>query len=230
VLEGIEAGFFDDSERMARLTVAFASRYLDALDAFRAGKRPTLSWLVAFEATARWRPLILQHLLAGINAHINLDLGIAAARTAPGDALTDLRRDFDRINEILASLIGHVQGGLTEVSPWVGLLDRFGARHDDVMMRFSLTVARTQAWRFATELAPLASADQAGPIRTRDAGVARLGRTVLHPGLPLSAGLLLIRTREQGDVRRNLEVLARLPAPSLDEVEARVADERAAPE
>jgi hypothetical protein len=88
---------------------------------------------------------MLQRLLVGINAHINLDLGIAAAETAPGQALAGLRRDFDRINEIIASLITRVEHDIAGVSPWIGLLDRIGGRHDDVIVRFSIEVARTEA-------------------------------------------------------------------------------------
>lgn len=226
VKEGVETGFFDDAERMERLDVVFANRYLDALAAFERGEPATRSWQVAFEAAARWRPLVLQHLLVGINAHINLDLGIAAAQTAPGDELPSLRRDFDRINEILALVIARVQRNLGEVSPWIGLLDRIGGRCDDEIIRFSIVVARAEAWRFATELAPLCSDQWAGPISGRDARMAHLAGVVLNPGL-LGAGLLVIRARESSDARRIIEMLTRVPPPPLATVEARIHDERA---
>jgi hypothetical protein len=226
VLEGIESGFFDDAERMRRLDVAFANRYLTAVQQHWDGVMPTKAWDVAFQAASTTRPIVLQHLLVGINAHINLDLGIAAAETAPGPALARLRGDFDRINEILASLLGGIEADLAEISPWIGLLDRIGGRHDEELVKFSIEVARTEAWRFATELAPLAREHWPGPIGARDARAARLAGTVLNPGW-LSVGLLLIRTRETRDVRRNIEVLSRVPAPDLRAVEAAVQLERA---
>lgn len=228
VAEGIAAGFFDDGPRMERLDVTFASRYLDALAAHQAGRPPTRSWDLAFRATAQARPLIVQHLLVGMNAHINLDLGIAAATTAPGNALPGLRRDFDRINEVLAQMIGGIEGDVAEVSPWIGLLGRIGGRHDDEIVRFSIEVARTEAWRFAVELAPLARADWATAISARDARVRRLGRRILDPGL-LAPGLAVIRARESNDVRRVIRVLTGIPAPSLARVEAAVRSERAGP-
>src|SRR6266508_5418425 len=121
VAEGIASGFFDDCERMERFDVTFADRYLAALAGFEHGGKPAWSWERAFGAAAASRPIILQHLLVGINAHVNLDLGIAAAATAPGPALPGLRRDFDRINEILGALIAGVESDLAEVSPWMGL-------------------------------------------------------------------------------------------------------------
>ncbi|HWC10520.1 MAG TPA: DUF5995 family protein [Acidimicrobiales bacterium] len=229
VAEGIASGVFDDGPRMERLDVAFATRYISALDLYEHGGRPTRSWELAFAAAESPRPSVLQHLLVGINAHINLDLGIAAAETAPGPALPGLRRDFDRINEILAMLVDGIGHDLAEISPWIGLLERLGGRHDDEVVRFSIEVARSEAWRFATELAPLSRDAWGGPIGARDARTARLAKVVLNPGL-LSVGLLLIRARESTDVGRNIEVLTRVRPPELHEVESRVRQERASRE
>ncbi|MDP8970325.1 MAG: DUF5995 family protein [Actinomycetota bacterium] len=225
VKQGIDEGFFDDGERMRRLDVVFANRYLEALAQFERGQRPTRSWELALAAAAGWRPIILQHLLVGINAHINLDLGIAAAQTAPGQALAGLRRDFDRINEILALLIAQIQRDIDEVSPWIALLDRIGGRSDEELVKFSLEVARTTAWWFATELAPLDPDQWAGATRARDTSTARMARVVLHPGL-LSAGLLAIRSRETNQVPRVIDVLSRVRPPALETVEARVRQAR----
>jgi hypothetical protein len=228
VAEGVADGFFDDGARMELLDVTFAGRYLAALHRHEQGVAGTRSWDLAFEATRNRRPIILQHLLAGINAHINLDLGIAAATTAPRTALPELRRDFDRINEILAGLIAGIEHDLAEVSPWIGALDWIGGRHDEEIVRFSIEVARTEAWRFATELAPLATGDWSGPIGARDARIAHVAKKILSPGL-LSVGLMVIRARETNDVRRVIEVLNRVEPPDLDVVEARVREARAVP-
>ena len=227
VAEGIDRGFFDDAERMHRLDVIFAQRYLDARAALRDDRPATSSWDAAFTAARRWRPVIAQHLLLGVNAHINLDLGIAAALAAPGDQLAPLRRDFDRINEILGSLVAEVMRDLGRVSPWIRLLDSVGGRTDDEFIRFSVTVARTEAWQFATELALLPPDQHAGPIATRDARVARLSRRVLYPGVVLGAALLAVRIRETGDVRRVIDVLRGMPGPPLEVVEERVRSARA---
>ena len=226
VAEGIGSGFFDDADRMQHLDVTFANRYLAGLATYQAGGTPTRSWTMAFDAAKTSRPIILQHLLLGINAHINLDLGIAAASTAPGDALPGLRRDFDRINEILASLLSDIAHSIDEVSPWIGLLDRLGGHHDDELVRFSIEMARTEAWRFATELAPLPLDHWPGPIGARDTNIARFAGTVLHPGL-LGLGLLLIRSRESNDVAKVIRVLNGVPGPDLAAVEAAVQQARA---
>lgn len=206
VRDAILAGRFDDPNRMARLDRVFAERYLDAYSAWRSGDPVTDSWSAAFSASRRWRPIIVQQLLVGMNAHINLDLGIAAATVAPGAQLTGLRSDFDVINEVLAGLIDGIMHDVNEVSPWVGFLDRFGGRTDQALVRFSIEVARRQAWELATELA--ASPGQWDSIiRVRDTATAQFATTILRPGTILPAGLFLIRLRESNDVAGIIDAL-----------------------
>jgi len=218
VQEALEAGTFDDPARMERLDTLFADRYLDACEARAAGRPATASWELTFAAATRWRPLVLQHLLVGINAHINLDLGIAAARCSPGDQLPGLRRDYDRINAILAAMIERIQGDLRGISPWMGILDRIGVRTQHEVVRFSIVTARAGAWRFATDLAATPEPGWDAAIADRDRAVARVGERVLHPGVVASTGLLLARLREQGDVVANLQHLRSSTTPSPAEV------------
>ena len=221
VKEGIEQGFFEDGPRMERLDVVFASRYLDALATFESGGKPTEAWQVAFEAAGRWRPLILQQLLVGINAHINLDLGIAAAEIAPGDELQKLRTDFDRINEILFSLVEEVEKELGSLSPLIAWLERIGGKLDEILVRFSLRIARESAWSLAEKLAPLPQDQWSSIVKGRDAFTADLGREILSPGPFLRYGLMLIRLFESNDIRHNIEVLASTEDPDLEHVESR---------
>ncbi len=100
VRDGLSSGRFSNGPLMEQLDVVFASRYLDALATFQAGKAATRSWMLAFRGCDDANLLILQQLLSGMNAHINLDLGIAAAQTCPGDQLPQLKPDFDEINNV----------------------------------------------------------------------------------------------------------------------------------
>ena len=68
-------------------------------------KSPTRVWRFAFDRSRSGGLLILQNLLLAINAHINLDLGVVAGTTFRGQALEDFHDDFNRINDILGSLI-----------------------------------------------------------------------------------------------------------------------------
>jgi len=209
VKEGIEQGRFQNGERMAQLDVTFANRYLTAYELHRQKRQPTAAWQLSFEAAEQWRPLILQDLLLGINAHINLDLGIAAVESCPGSHLPPLQHDFDEINAILASLVQPVQQEIGSVSPWIGFLEKIDPRADDAIINFSMRVARDEAWRFALRLNPLDEQQRTAAIAQRDLEVARFGRLVHHPpGVYFKLGLLAIRLRESNDIPKVIDVLS----------------------
>ena len=196
-----EAGGFDDSERMVEFASAFARRYLDAAHARRAGRPTTNSWATAFDASRRWKPVVLQHLMLGMNAHINLDLGVVTAELGDTYGIDQMAGDFRRINDLLASMVESCQRGVSDVSPWMGLLDRMGGRTDTVFVRFSLVRARDVAWHTAQRLAPLPTAARRDAIEQLDQDVARLGALVLDGPLPVDLALVAVRLRERRHVR-----------------------------
>ena len=200
---------FDDGPRMEHLDVTFANRYLAALDSFRRGANLSKCWLVALQATAEWSPIILQHLLIGMNAHINFDLGIAAQATAPGAELLSLQRDFDQINSILGRMIIKIRTDVEEVSPWIKLLDRLDPAAEDKLINFSLDKARQSAWLVAVMINSTPPADLTRKLRILDDGVTMLGTLVRSPkNLLLRLGLHLIRARESSDVQHVIDALS----------------------
>jgi hypothetical protein len=94
-------GQFEHPEALRRLNEVFVDRYLTAFRAYRAGQPTTASWNAAFAATDRSRLCLLQHVILGINAHINLDLAIVTAEAIPVDELAALHADFNLVNEII---------------------------------------------------------------------------------------------------------------------------------
>jgi hypothetical protein len=210
VASTIEDGGFQDGPRMERLDVVFANRYFAALDARGTAAGPPRAWQAAFAAADRWRPLILQHLLLGMNAHINLDLGVAAVETAPASGLQALKPDFMRINQILGAMIEAVQRRLARVSPWIGVLDRLGHGVDEAISNFSLAHARRDAWAFAERLAPLDPRARRQVIAAKDRETARRADAILRPGGLLFVPVLLcIRLRETDDVTAGIDALSR---------------------
>lgn len=208
VRDGVESGLFEDGPRMGRLASTFASRYLSALDQFRSGEGPSRCWSFAFETATMWRPLIIQHLLMGVNAHINLDLGIAAAQTSPGEGLAHLRNDFVQINNLLARQVATVRREIGEVSPWIRLLDQIDPGAGRVIVNFSMERARDQAWTAAELLARTPVDEWQTHIEVLDRNAVTIARLVRDPpGMILKGGLRLIRLRETGDIRRVIEVL-----------------------
>ena len=207
VQRGVAAGRFADAARMARLDVVFANRYLDAEEAYRSARPLSRSWRVAFEAAGTWPPLVLQHLMLGMHAHITLDLGIAAADVAPGRALPALQQDFLEINRLLGEMVDDVQHRIAAISPWTSVLDRVGQRTDEELCGFCLTKAREFAWGFAVRLAPLDASARVHEIDTVDVLAAALARRIRTPGRMARAVLLGARLREEANVGRVIDAL-----------------------
>ncbi len=207
VKDRISSGFFDDGDRMEHLDVIFANRYLHALRRYESGERPTEVWHFALDVTQQWWPIVLQHLLLGINAHINLDLGIAAVRTVGPTGLPALHDDFNRINQVLADLVGGVQRELAEIWPTLRIMGRFLGGVDKAIVNFSMDEARDAAWNFATHLATLEEVAQEVEIRRHDAEMLDLARLVRYPGFLLGQVTKIVRLGERGDVRDIIEIL-----------------------
>lgn len=207
VKSGIQEGRFDDGALMERLDVVFANRYLEALSQYKNSEPCTQSWKIAFEAAQNQDFLILQHLLLGMNAHINLDLGIAAAECVDARRVLELERDFMSINSVLAAKIDAVQDRLSAVSPLLFLLDWAGQRKDERFAEFSLIKARDQAWQLAVALSRQNENQQTLRIEAQDWAVAALGKLISHPGKWIMWLLKLIRFFEKKDARRIMAVL-----------------------
>lgn len=207
VKEGIDTGFFEDGPRMERLDIAFANRYLDAWFDWQKDETVTESWQKTFDLSDKYRPIVLQHLLMGINAHINLDLGIAAAEVSKGENLTDLQNDFNRINEILSSLVHEVEDDLSLVWPALKLILKHTGKVDDYLVDFSMKLARDGAWKFAMSLIRLSDRQLDMAISERDRKVAAKTDVVLKPGLIASLVLWIVRITERGSVGGKIQRL-----------------------
>ena len=208
----VAAGLFDDADRMNRFVASFAGRYLAPLEAHLAGRPVPRSWRVAFDAAGRRRDTIaLQHLLLGINAHVNLDLAVVAADICPGGDIERLHDDFMRVNAILGALLPRVRAAIGRFSPLLDVIDRVGGGDDDEVLGFSLRVARDEAWTQATVLAGVDdAADRERLVDSLDRRVAVLGKLVASPGGLLQRAVDLVAFTESDDVVAILDALTRV--------------------
>ena len=204
VKEGIENNYFDDGPRMEKLDVIFASRYIDAYYAYQKSQPVTKSWQVAFDLSKKYWPIVLQHLLIGMNAHINLDLGIAAAEVMEGKDIQNLKGDFDKINEVLSSLVADVEKDLSEIWPTLKKILKWTGKIDDFLIDFSMEVARDGAWKFAVEFAGTPERDQPALIVSRDESVAKIAKLITNPGFIVSSIFKIIRLGEKGSVAQKI--------------------------
>lgn len=156
VLEAADRGDFEDGERMQRFDVAFAKRYFDALNGHfhpDAGQRSTRAWRLTFAWAMRPEPIMVQHILGGVNAHIGLDLGIVAEGVARGPELRTLRKDYSTINKILADEVKGVFGPIYKLSPRMAHHFNPAKGLTIALTNLSLALSRGVAWAFAVHLA-----------------------------------------------------------------------------
>ena len=208
VKDKIGQHYFDDDARMELLDVTFANRYLKAYSDYKAGKEITQSWQVAMNASQNNRLIVLQHLLVGMNAHINLDLGIAAAEVTNKDTIHSLKGDFDKINDILAALVAEVENDLAEIWPFLLWILKVTKKIDTFLINFSMSIARDGAWLFANELT---FRDASTPldelISKRDVKIAKLGQSIVSPGRIERFIFWIIRLGERGTIADKIAVL-----------------------
>jgi Family of unknown function (DUF5995) len=176
---------FADPAFISRLDVVFAQLYFDAVDASDSGGEISRAWAPLFEARSRDRVAPIQFALAGMNAHINYDLGLALVKTCEqlGRTLergSDQHRDYLLVNSILE----RVQERVTErfATGIFGVADEALGRLDDVIAIWKVARARDAAWNQAETLLVLRRLP-----RLHDEYLLTLGR---HVGLA-GRGLLI---------------------------------------
>ncbi len=205
VKAGIQQGEFEDNVRMEKLDVLFANRYLEAYTCYQQQLATTNSWKVAFEASTASGHIIMQHLLLGINAHINLDLGISAVEAAGQTSLDNVKKDFDDINRVLSELVEEVKTKMGTVSLAFGLLMPLARKMDEKLVNFSIQTARDGTWPFAQRLS--LEADRAPMIALRDQDICFLGGCLVRPSKRLQWLLRVIGWFEWRSVGDNLRLL-----------------------
>lgn len=207
VKEALLNGEFEDAERMKKLDTIFAGRYIEAWEGWRAGRPISQSWAVAFGEAKKPLTLVLQHMMLGVNAHINLDLGIAAAETCKDGDIHAMRRDFVRINAILNAVLLDVLKDLQRVSPLSSLLGLHSRNQQSMLINFTIEVARDGAWCFAEDLWHLPEAEWPAAIAERDGDIFGLGQNMTQMKGLLKLTAITIRIFEWNNAAKVIAVL-----------------------
>lgn len=208
VKDHLHKNYFDDDKRMEQLDIIFANRFLLAYSNYKLKKLNTASWKIAFNLSENKDLIVLQHLILGMNAHINLDLGIAATQVSNPLEMHSLESDFIKINELLANLVDDVKSDLSLIwQPLVWILKKL-KKVDNFVINFSMGLARDGAWKFANELAlhtEKSKIDQA--IILRDEKIAALSNKIVFKGTLERIVLRIVRFTERGSVSEKIELL-----------------------
>ncbi len=202
-------GEFQHPETLRRLNDVFFERYLSASRAYRTGLPTTRAWAEAFRAGEDKGLSVVQHLLLGMNAHINLDLAIAVADAIPGGELDAFRADFDHMNGLLQALVAGVARDLAIVWPLLRWINRQFRDEDDVIIDFSMRRAREQAWEGARRLSKLTGAERARMIEELDDEATLLAGIVARPVWPANLIAAVIRLGERGTEAQIIDDLLR---------------------
>jgi hypothetical protein len=160
-VEAIEAGEFGDGVWVRRLLERFADSYFRAVDAFEQGDPETPeAWRLALEAVSRPGVGVLQHLLLGVNAHINYDLVFTLAelldpewRHLEPSGRSGRWEDHRRVDGIIATAIDEVQREVVAArSPWLGVVDRALGPLDERAFSALIRSWRSDVWDHAVAL------------------------------------------------------------------------------
>ncbi|PWN68257.1 hypothetical protein C1631_016250 [Chryseobacterium phosphatilyticum] len=207
VLKGIQQKKFDDNPRMTQLDIAFAQRYLQAWENYHQGIRCSNSWFIAFEASKNKDLLILQHIFLGMNAHINLDLGISAASIMPYRKVNPLRKDFENINNVIASINQNVQDSLNTICYPINLIDQLSNGSDNAVLDFAISKARETSWTTAVVSSNTPNFLKESVIGIVDYAAAKVATQIINPKLITSKLIKELKKCESNDIVKNIETL-----------------------
>jgi hypothetical protein len=207
VKQGIIENFFQDGKRMEQLDIIFASRYWVARDAYLNKQSCPNAWQTVFDATENSSLIVLQHLLLGVNTHINLDLCIAAAECCPGDSIYSLQSDFEKINDIIETQTQLVQNILCQMWPPLKLFTDISNNREKDVLNFSIVTARKCSWANAIVLANIDKNLSAGHISQIDAMVTGIAKKIIAPGIWMEFLLKPVRMMEDHDVGKLITLL-----------------------
>jgi hypothetical protein len=169
MLAAIQRQEFHDSAWVDKLLHIFAGYYFTALDAYELDPSTASPvWQLAFEAARHPGTLALQHLLLGVNAHINYDLILALVDIlAPEwDGLTEdqrLRRyqDHCRVNQVIGNTVDAVeQEVLDPEMPIIRIVDTLMGHLDEAMISDLLGHWREIVWHHVTRLLEIQEPDE----------------------------------------------------------------------
>jgi hypothetical protein len=200
VRRGVDEGAFEDSAWVESYLVSFADHYRRAFAAFERGDVDAVPppWRLSFERAVAGDALVLQHVLLGVNAHVNYDLTFALDEVGIDPDRGSKRGDHRAINRVLRRLVDEEQAIVAErYAAGVADVDEAFGRLDEAFSFFTLREGRRNAWYGAVALAD-------GPSRrTR-----RLVDWILR-SVSVGAGYFVLSPSVSPTLMRRLEAIER---------------------
>lgn len=161
MLVALEQKRFKDPVWVGQLLERFASYYFVALESFERqdGRTPAV-WHLAHHASQQPNTMTVQHLLIGVNTHINYDLVLCVrdmlrpewASLTP-ERLAERFSDHCLVNEIIAETTDVVQDTIVEKhTPRLDWVDQLFGAWDEWLISRLITSWRNEVWEQGLEL------------------------------------------------------------------------------
>jgi hypothetical protein len=165
----VQSGEFNNPTWVDGLLHHFADYYFNALQAWE--KDPAAApavWQLAFRATQDMRVQPVQHLLLGVNAHINYDLTFALEdmlclewKGLSSAERQDRYADHCHVNQIIAQTVDAVQDGVLErYSPRMDIVDKVMGPIDEWAVVKLISHWRDEVWQSAVGLLEAGQVEQ----------------------------------------------------------------------
>lgn len=160
MLSALERGEFADRVWVSALLHRFAEYYFEALDAYEQRADVPQVWQQAFETCTRPRVHVIQHLLLGVNAHINYDLVwvlVEMLRDEWPNLSPEQARarytDHLHVNQVIYETLDRVQDEVVErYSKSMDIVDKLFLRADEWLLYRLIRAWREQVWHNAHAL------------------------------------------------------------------------------
>ena len=172
----IQQGEFHDSAWITELLQLFARYYFHALDAYEHKARNTpVVWRYAFDAAHLPGFIPVQHLMVGVNAHINYDLVLSITNLLSREwsLLSDAARqeryeDHTHVNQIIARTLDQVQEQVIERwAPEMNLVDVLMGPLDEWLTTRWIFRWREAVWENALQMVAAPLPPQREALRRR---------------------------------------------------------------
>ncbi|MEO5952034.1 MAG: DUF5995 family protein, partial [Chloroflexia bacterium] len=160
---GVASERFGDTPWVAIYVRSFARIYVNALRAYEAGDMDNVprAWRVAFDLCAADDGLVIQHLILGINAHVNHDLPFALIEVGIDPDRPGRYDDHTNVNVVLGATLDTLQDHVEKLySPVLRLFDNLLGKWDDEMSFSMVKNARENAWHVCLELLEAQNAEE----------------------------------------------------------------------
>lgn len=176
MVKAIRGERFSDCNWVEKLLTRFAEYYFNALNLYDLDPaRAPAIWKHAHDASRSLPLNVLQHLLLGINAHINYDLVLALYDglheewpSLSGTQRSLREADHHQVNRIIGETIDAVQDSVIETqSALMAVLDLLMGPVDEWLLSRLITTWRTEVWLTTLNLLEAFSAEDREAIRIK---------------------------------------------------------------